>query len=64
LSQSGGKENDMAIGVHCIILDTGVRGLVVGTLSRLGETDRYEVRFLDGGKKCEQWFAAGDLEFL
>lgn len=54
----------MAIGVHCIILDTGVRGLVVGTLSRLGETDRYEVRFLDGGKKCEQWFAAGDLEFL
>lgn len=52
------------IGAHCIMLDTGLRGHIVGKLSRLGETDRFEVRFIEGGKPSEQWFAAGDLEFL
>ena len=51
----------MNLGKHVIALDTGLRGLVVGTLQILGEATRLLVRFITGE---EEWFSAVDLEFL
>ena len=52
------------LGKHCIMLDTGLRGLAVGVQSYLGRTDRYVVRFIEGGNSREEWFSVLDLEFL
>lgn len=51
----------MNLGKHCIALDTGLRGLVVGIIQILGEATRHLVRFATGD---EVWISALDLEFL
>lgn len=51
------------IGAHCIIKDCGLKALVVGKRSYLGEIDRYAVRYIDNAGPQERWLQVNELSF-
>lgn len=51
------------IGSRCLIVGTGLEGLVVGRRTYIGEQDRYAVRYCDNSGPQERWLQAGQISF-